>query len=213
MNPPPNTAPFDLEKALAGHPLTTLAGYTVEGFTRATNQGQSSYPYMARVSGIRQTFTPYGRWRNYGVPSTNDLFLLLPAREPVFSCGSAPWNKDAISRQSVFAKVRSRWNGRRLIPGGHAVEYPAEMVTALKAMQKESSGREEALDELRKRVDILSEDELDICLLLAKAWNAFTKLESLHPDEATEFRQAIHAAQRTMMARPVQRQFNSADQD
>ena len=55
---------------------------------------------------------------------------------------------------------------------------------------------------------LLSTSEFLVVSKLADAWNAFLCLELLHPDETTEFRQAIHAAQHIIMARPVQRQFN-----
>lgn len=56
--------------------------------------------------------------------------------------------------------------------------------------------------------DLLSADEIAVMDGLVEAWNAWVKLESLHSDETTEFRRAIHAAQHIIMARPVQRQFN-----
>ena len=56
--------------------------------------------------------------------------------------------------------------------------------------------------------DLLSKEELKVVSLLSSAWNEFVVLERLHPDESGEFRQAIHAAQCIIMARPVQRQFN-----
>lgn len=46
-------------------------------------------------------------------------------------------------------------------------------------------------------------------IALADAWNAFLKLETLHPDETSDFRFAIHAAQTIVMARPVQRELNA----
>lgn len=58
---------------------------------------------------------------------------------------------------------------------------------------------------------LLSVAEMAVMNGLVEAWNAWVKLEPLHPDETTEFRRAIHAAQRITMARPVQRQFNSND--
>lgn len=56
---------------------------------------------------------------------------------------------------------------------------------------------------------LLSATEDSVVSKLAEAWNEFVRLESVHPDESTEFRRAIHAAQHIIMARPVQRQFNA----
>lgn len=57
--------------------------------------------------------------------------------------------------------------------------------------------------------DLLSVEELRVVSLLAHAWNAFVALETLHPDEQNEFRAVIHLGQKLIMARPVQREFNS----
>jgi len=56
---------------------------------------------------------------------------------------------------------------------------------------------------------LLSVEELAAMNGLVEAWNAWVKLESLHPDETTEFRRAIHTAQHIIMSRPVRREFNS----
>jgi hypothetical protein len=40
---------------------------------------------------------------------------------------------------------------------------------------------------------------------LADAWNSFLKLQSEHPDDLLEFRQAIHRAQNIVLSRPTRR--------
>ncbi len=57
-------------------------------------------------------------------------------------------------------------------------------------------------------MSLLTKEEQETVELLADAWNKFVKLESLHPDETTEFRTGIHEVQKIIMARPVQREFN-----
>ena len=52
---------------------------------------------------------------------------------------------------------------------------------------------------------LLLPEEAKTIKALVLAWNAFLKLETLHPDETAEFRHAIHAAQHIIMARPVRR--------
>lgn len=56
--------------------------------------------------------------------------------------------------------------------------------------------------------DLLNCDELSVVDHLATAWNEFLALEELHTDDVHEFRKAIHDAQKIVMARPVQKQFN-----
>jgi len=58
--------------------------------------------------------------------------------------------------------------------------------------------------------NLLTTEEEAVIDRLVEAWNGFCALDSLHPDELAEFRQAIHAVQVIVMARPVQRQFNAA---
>lgn len=50
---------------------------------------------------------------------------------------------------------------------------------------------------------LLTEGERQVVNALADAWNAFLELKPVHPDDQVEFRQAIHAAQNIVMARPV----------
>ena len=50
---------------------------------------------------------------------------------------------------------------------------------------------------------LLTEEERRVVDTLAEAWNAFLELKPVHPDDNQEFRQAIHAAQNIIMARPV----------
>lgn len=56
---------------------------------------------------------------------------------------------------------------------------------------------------------LLNTDELEVIEHLVDAWNAWVALEVLHPDANADFSRAIHAAQYLVMARPVQRQFNT----
>ena len=45
--------------------------------------------------------------------------------------------------------------------------------------------------------------------LLAEAWNTFLKLPTVHPQEREDFLCTINTAQRLVMARPAQEQFNN----
>jgi len=54
---------------------------------------------------------------------------------------------------------------------------------------------------------VLPIKELMVVSHLVLAWNEFVELEILHQDDQDEFRRAIHAAQRIIMARPIQRFF------
>ena len=56
---------------------------------------------------------------------------------------------------------------------------------------------------------LLNDSERHVVDLLADAWNAFCALEEIHFAHQQEFYQAIHIAQRTVMARPVAREFKA----
>lgn len=62
----------------------------------------------------------------------------------------------------------------------------------------------------RPQASLLTPEENEAVEHLASAWNAWMKLESLHPNATIEFNRLVHAAQYMVMARPVQRQFNTA---
>ncbi len=55
------TAPFDLEKALAGHPLVTRDGRPVRDFAARKGLVGHSYPYQAKVGSKQYTYTRAGR--------------------------------------------------------------------------------------------------------------------------------------------------------
>lgn len=55
----------------------------------------------------------------------------------------------------------------------------------------------------------LTSDEDDVLNALAAAWNAFLRLPIEHPDQQTEFRQAIHAIQSQILARPTRRDLEA----
>lgn len=59
---------------------------------------------------------------------------------------------------------------------------------------------------MEEQNSILSEQELLVINKLVEAWDEFIKLETLHPDEQTDFRKAIHEAQRNVMARPARKE-------
>lgn len=52
---------------------------------------------------------------------------------------------------------------------------------------------------------LLNDAEQHVLDLLADAWNEFCKLEEIHFSHQQEIYQAIHIAQRVVMARPVAR--------
>ncbi len=46
--------------------------------------------------------------------------------------------------------------------------------------------------------------EWEVISLLSEAWDRFSQLPMRHPDDAREFKSAIHAAQNIIMCRPVE---------
>jgi len=97
------TAPFDLELALAGHPLMTRDGDTVFGF-EAMNVPVGAYKYAAVINNnpFCTTFTEDGYyWKDcseYGA----DLFLLVEDDSPVLQNFA---EKELIERE--IAAMRS----------------------------------------------------------------------------------------------------------
>jgi hypothetical protein len=79
-NMPQHSRPFDLDKALAGHPLITRGGCAVSDFERARGPLCSpAFPFSARIDvpswGWRlATYTIRGR-HHVNLTSTLDLFL------------------------------------------------------------------------------------------------------------------------------------------
>ena len=59
---------------------------------------------------------------------------------------------------------------------------------------------------------LLTDEEYIVVGLLSSAWNSFCLLPELHPDHKSEMTNAIHTAQDIIMARPVQREFNTEDE-
>lgn len=57
----------------------------------------------------------------------------------------------------------------------------------------------------------LSDQERAVVAKLAEAWNAFVNLPAEHPDDAAEFRHAIHAATAKVLMRPARRDLRGAD--
>ena len=73
------TAPFNLKKALAGHPLVTRDGRKVTNFR--TNSPDPIFPYRVDIEGMRESlcfFTGEGHYWKSGDKDKSDLFLLLP---------------------------------------------------------------------------------------------------------------------------------------
>lgn len=56
--------------------------------------------------------------------------------------------------------------------------------------------------------DLFKQGEHKVLNLLIAAWNAFVLLPIEHGDDLDEFRQAIHAAQEKILARPGRRFLN-----
>lgn len=54
---------------------------------------------------------------------------------------------------------------------------------------------------------LLTPDEMAVMDKLKEAWNLFVKLPVQHPMHNQEFANAIHAAQRIVMSRPVSRHY------
>lgn len=71
------TLPFDLEKALNGHPLVTRDGRKVKNFTKRDGE-YITYQYRAEISGIKnETFTKEGLIDAWRTDSIYDLLLLI----------------------------------------------------------------------------------------------------------------------------------------
>lgn len=51
----------------------------------------------------------------------------------------------------------------------------------------------------------MNEDEIKTINLLASSWNQFVKLSNIDQDDLTDFRKAIHDAQRIVMSREARR--------
>jgi hypothetical protein len=56
--------------------------------------------------------------------------------------------------------------------------------------------------------EIITKDEHKVMCHLVETWNAFLELPEMHPSHRQEFMQAIHAAQRIVLARPALREIN-----
>lgn len=54
-------------------------------------------------------------------------------------------------------------------------------------------------------MDLLTAEEREVFNRTAHVWNGFLLLDRAHPDELTEFRHAMHALQRFILARPALR--------
>lgn len=82
------TAPFDLEKALAGHPLVTRGGRRVTEFHRRSemdfhpsalhDSSQENYPFAFHRDPVGWlSCDANGRWLGNEAIATDDLFLLI----------------------------------------------------------------------------------------------------------------------------------------
>lgn len=56
----------------------------------------------------------------------------------------------------------------------------------------------------------MDDKETEVMSKLAEAWNAYLELPTLHADDQTDFRQAIHQAQRIVASREYARQQRQA---
>lgn len=102
-----NTAPFDLEKAIAGHPLTTRGGRRVLHFAAAEphDVADGEYPLTAYLGDSGwETFSINGEFiENDRNPE--DLLLLLPDDEPA---APAPDTGDRLDRiEQMLNEIRS----------------------------------------------------------------------------------------------------------
>lgn len=59
----------------------------------------------------------------------------------------------------------------------------------------------------------MDEQEKQVLDLLGKAFDAFHKLESLHPSDLPEFTHAIHAAQNIVLSRGTVRAMRNVQQE
>ena len=60
---------------------------------------------------------------------------------------------------------------------------------------------------------LLNPLELLILVSLGEAWDRFSKLPELHPQDKGEFLQAIHQAQLLVMSRPVAENMNKLKEE
>lgn len=58
-------------------------------------------------------------------------------------------------------------------------------------------------NEVESTASVYSQDEIVVQEYLARAWDAFVKLEPVFSDHQDEFRKAIHSAQYIIMSRPM----------
>lgn len=78
------SAPFNLEKALAGHPLITRDGRLVTQFHLRKDSPSGSFPYAAVLEGgTKEFFTSAGRYWGLDENMAEDLFLALPDDPPL----------------------------------------------------------------------------------------------------------------------------------
>jgi hypothetical protein len=92
------TAPFDLEKALAGHPLVTESGLPATRFVR--NKSHQDYCYAAKIADCIRSFTASGIHDLTSPNNGYSLLLALPDDPPL-----SPEEQAVISALRAGRKV------------------------------------------------------------------------------------------------------------
>jgi len=72
----------------------------------------------------------------------------------------------------------------------------------------------DAAAEIEKLHDVhcMTNEEREVVLKLAAAWNAFVSLPIEHDDDINEFRHGVHAPQEKVLARPARRATNAIEE-
>ena len=90
--------------------------------------------------------------------------------------------------------------GRDSVAREFCMRIPAEVDRDADLVMSEASAR--------LQLSTLRTDEQDVIDKLVAAWNAYVKLDVMHPDEQIEFRHNLHACQHIILARVGVRAMN-----
>lgn len=144
------TAPFDLEKALAGHPLVTRDGRKVKNFRKRLDNFDGlhgnlmMFPFRADEEDHPRSFTVDGAFITEK-PCDRDLFLALPDETPAPDLAAQVASLIAERDLAVSTLERAGWTH---VPGAAAWKPPVntergdilqrffEMDTALQGMRR-----------------------------------------------------------------------------
>ena len=121
---PEGCAPFDLQKALAGEPLTTRNGRAATGFFNSGSSGLYRYVYRAYVDGALRDFDFEGNHCALG-----DLKLFMVNPPPAVD--NSPQAQQARAWERVFAALNDH---NPKIPRSIGVEMALNEIKRLQAL-------------------------------------------------------------------------------